>query len=371
MMKILFLCTTDSMIWNFMVSHIKRLEQEGCTVECATSITGPYFKELQNNGLTMHEIPFKRSPYDLQNIKAYKLLRKLVKGGSYDVIFCHEPVGGAFGRIVGKAAGCKVIYMAHGFHFYKGAPLFNNIIYYTIERVLSWRTDLLITINKEDFAASQSFHAKQTLLLNGIGVDTKKFSAFEAHFFEENFNLPEGSVKLLSVGELIGRKNHATIIEAMKSFKGKDIHYFIAGEGELREKLKSRVSDYGLQNQVHFLGFCRNISELCNSCDIFVFPSVQEGLSIALMEAMSCGKPIVASNIRGNVDLIANKNGGYLIDTYDVQGYVDAIQKIIDHPELKTFMCKINQSTVLNYDIKTIENKLVDILLKKENYVLV
>lgn len=361
----LVLCTTDSMIWNFLVPHIKRFEREGCIVHCAASVTGSYFEELQNMGLIMHEIPFKRSPYHLQNFKAYKLLCSLVKMEEYDMIFCHEPVGGAFGRIVGRKFGCKVVYMAHGFHFYKGAPIINNMVYFPVEKFLSRWTDLLITINHEDYEASKKFNAKNILHVNGIGVDTSRFQAREAHYFEKHFNLSKDSIKLLSVGELIERKNHVTIIETMKSFRNQNVHYFIAGEGELMDVLKHRVLEYGLEHQIHFLGFCRNISELCNSCDIFVFPSLQEGLSLALMEAMSCEKAVIASRIRGNIDLIEDKKGGLLIDTYNVSAYKEAICTLINNKKMETEMGIVNKNNVLKYDIKAIEEILVNNLLKK------
>ena len=171
------------MIWTFMINHIKCLESEGYIVECASSETGFYFKELQNKGICMHKISFERNPFSFNNIKAYFELNKLFKKNNYDIVFCHEPVGGAFGRIVGKKYGCKVIYMAHGFHFYKGAPTINTL-YYLVEKSLSRRTDLLITINQEDFLASQKFYAGNNVLVNGIGVDTKKFLKADSDFLK-------------------------------------------------------------------------------------------------------------------------------------------------------------------------------------------
>lgn len=362
MKNILFLCTTDSMIWNFLVEHIKRLETEGCTVECAASETGFYFKELRQKGITMHRIPFERSPYSARNIKAYKELCKLVSQNKYDIIFCHEPVGGAFGRIVGKKYGCKVVYMAHGFHFYKGAPA-TTTIYYLVEKKLSRKTDLLITINREDFEASQKFHATKIALVNGIGVDTNKFVKKDSDYLRRELHLKDDSLILLSVGELIPRKNHLTVIKSLVNFKNVDVHYFIAGEGELESRLKCEVEELGLKDQVHFLGFCRNVNELCNSCDIFIMPSVHEGLSLALMEAMACGKPVIASKIRGNVDLIEDTKGGLLVDTYDEVGYYKAIDRLWRSSDLMASMSRVNLENIKKYDISVIKEELVELLL--------
>lgn len=353
-MKILILCTTDSMIWSFLIPHIYELSAQGCIVECAASETGNSFNELTNTGITIHKISCCRNPYSLRNAIAYKQLKKLVKTRHYDIIFCHEPVGGVLGRIVGKSLGCKVAYMAHGFHFFHGAP-YSYKLYYYIEKYLSRYTDLLITINKEDYESSQMFHAHDVAFVNGIGIDISKFQSKESHYLNEKFCLPKNSLKLLSVGELIPRKNHISVIQAMKKFKGQDVHYFIAGDGKLECYLKKYVRRYHLDHQVHFLGFCQNINELCNSCDIFVFPSVQEGLSLALMEAMACGKPIVASKIRGNIDLIQHTAGGLLVDPFDVDGYYTSIKKIAQDPILLCKMGNINKKNIHKYDINIVK----------------
>lgn len=362
MKKVLVVCTTDSMIWNFLVPHIKHMESLGMTVECACSVTGVYFNELkEQHGLILHEIPFHRRPYDFENFKAYKELKQLVVKENFDTIFCHEPVGGAMGRLVGHNTKRKVIYMAHGFHFFIGAPKENWLIYYNVEKFLSKYTDELLVINKEDYDVAKRFNAKEIKLINGIGINTDKFKRFESNYIREHYELTEDSFIMLSVGELIPRKNHEVIIKMMSEMKNSKLHFFIAGEGELTEDLKKMVSEKDLENNVRFLGFCRNISELCNSCDLFIFPSVHEGLSVALMEAMACGKPIIASKIRGNIDLIDEGKGGYLIDTYDVNGYKAAVSKILKNKELLKAFGDYNIEKVKLFDTETVKKQLEEI----------
>lgn len=362
MKKVLIVCTTDSMIWNFLVPHIKHMESIGMTVECACSVTGVYFNELnEQHGLIMHEIHFHRSPYNFENIKAYKELKKLVIDGGFDTIFCHEPVGGAMGRLVGKSTKKKVIYMAHGFHFFDGAPKANWLIYYNVEKFLARYTDELLVINQEDYEAAKKFNVKDVALINGIGINTSKFKRFESNYIKDNFSLNDDDFVMLTVGELIPRKNHETIIKMMVKMMNKNLHFFIAGEGELTNQLKNTVKENGLQNHVHFLGFCRNISELCNSCDLFIFPSVHEGLSVALMEAMACGKPIVASRIRGNVDLIDDGQGGYLVDTFDVGEYAKAVDKLLVNKTLLQNFGDYNIKKVMQFDTETVKEQLAEI----------
>lgn len=363
MNRVLIVCTTDSMIWNFLVPHIKELEKRGYYVECASSITGDFYENLKKiHNVKMNEIPFERSPYKLKNIKAYKKLVSLIKEKQFDTIFCHEPVGGAMGRLTGHHCGCKIIYMAHGFHFYKGAPK-SRTIYYVVEKFLSRLTDTLITINQEDYEASLKFHAKRNEKINGIGVDTSKFKKNTEYkgYLKTEFNLPDEAVTILSVGELIPRKNHAVIIKALAKLHNPNLYYFVAGDGEIKGELDNLISELGLEKNVFLLGYRSDISRLCNSADIFALPSVHEGLSVALMEAMGCGMPVVASRIRGNVDLIDEGKGGYMCDTYDVHQYANSIQKLLEIEKQKLFG-NYNIIKIKEYDISAIKTELLKII---------
>ncbi len=355
--RILIVCTTDSMIWNFLVPHIKQLENDGCYVECACSITGDFFKNLIDMyDIKMNEIPFERSPYNKKNFSAYKALCKLIKEKNFDTIYCHEPVGGALGRLAGHASKCNVIYIAHGFHFFKGAPLVNKYLYYCIEKFLSRYTDVLVTINEEDYRASQKFYAKKTYKINGIGIDTQKFSKVpNSDELRKILELEKEDFILLSVGELSKRKNHSIIIDALKKIDNLRIHYVIVGDGELHNYLKEKIKDSNLENQVHLIGYRTDVYKLCNSADVFIMPSLQEGLSVALMEAMASGLPCVASKIRGNVDLIEEGKGGFLCAPDDVSGFAEAINKIATDEELRKNMQEYNKEAIKKFDISVVK----------------
>lgn len=364
MKRILVVCTTDSMIWNFLVPHIKELEKNGYYVECACSVTGNFYNNLvEKFGIKMNEIPFERSPYNFKNILAYKKLCKLIKEKDFDTVFCHEPVGGAMGRIAGHRYKCKVIYMAHGFHFFKGAPK-SRIIYYWIEKLLSNYTDVLITINREDYEAALKFKAKKCYKVNGIGVDTSKFYKDDTlqNYLNKEFKLQDDVIKLLSVGELIPRKNHEVIIRALSKINNPKVYYFIAGDGELKTELEVLIKTLNLEKNVFLLGYRTDIRQLCNSSDIFVMPSIHEGLSVALMEAMGCGKAIIASRIRGNIDLIDHGKGGYLCNTDDIDMYVKAIDKLVLSSDKRKQFGVYNQKVVKQFDVLPVKRQLIQIL---------
>lgn len=364
MKRILIVCTTDSMIWNFLIPHIKEMEKKGYYVECASSITGDFYNKLiEECDIKMNEIPFERSPYNLKNFKAYGKLCQLVRSKNFDTVFCHEPVGGAMGRLVGHRCKCKVIYMAHGFHFFKGAPK-SRIIYYWVEKVLSYYTDVLITINQEDYNAALKFKEKKCYKINGIGVNTSKFCEDDnlKYYLNKEFNLPSDAIKVLSVGELIPRKNHEVVIRAIGKIKNPKVYYFIAGDGELKEELEKLINTLNLGKNVFLLGYRTDIRQLCNSSDIFAMPSVHEGLSVALMEAMGCGKAIVGSKIRGNVDLIEQGKGGYLCPTTDTDMFARAIEKLVMSTSLRKKFGIYNQKVVKKFDIVSVKEQLMQII---------
>lgn len=358
--RVLVVCTTDSMIWNFLIPHIKELENTGCYVECASSITGNFFDNLiKEHNIKMNEIPFERSPYNRKNIQAYRKLCKLVKEKRFDTIYCHEPVGGAVGRLVGKQCKCKVIYIAHGFHFYKGAPFINRTVYYWAEKFLSRYTDALVTMNEEDYQSSLRFHAKKMYKINGIGIDTDKFLRIDnCDDLRIELSLKADDYILFSVGELIERKNHIVVIEALKMLNNPHIHYVVAGEGNLFDFLKEKIIKLNLEKQVHLLGYRTDINRLCNASNVFVMPSLQEGLSVALMEAMACGKPVIASKIRGNIDLIDDGMGGVLVNATNADDYSEAILKCYNAPSETEKYGQYNTEKIKEFDIKKVKEQL-------------
>ena len=236
-----------------------------------------------------------------------------------------------------RKKGTKVIYTAHGFHFFKGAPLINWILFYPVEKFCARFTDVLITINQEDYKRAQKFKAGKVEYIPGVGIDTKKFSevVVDKSAKRKELGVPVDAFLVLSVGELNKNKNHDTVIKAIAKLNNPNVYYVICGQGTLENYLKDLINELGLEKQVKLLGYRRDIAEISKTSDIFVFPSFREGLSVALMEAMALGLPVVCSKIRGNVDLIEDGKGGYLVEPDDVEGFINAIRRIINENRLK------------------------------------
>jgi len=288
------------------------------------------------------DIPFERMPWKKGNLKAYRMLKKVIDEGNYDIIHCHTPVGALLTRLAAASArkkGTKVIYTAHGFHFFKGAPLKFWLLFYPPEWLLAPLTDVLITINKEDHAlALKKMRAKRIEYVPGVGVDTSRFLCPGLNRAEKRRSLGFGEEDylILTVAEMTANKNHITALRAMAAMKDREeyshIHYLIVGRGAEWESLERSAQELGISGHVHFLGYRTDVSELCRSSDLFLFIPFREGLSLALMEAMSSELPIVCSRIRGNTDLIDQDVSGLFVPS-DPEQVAEAVLKLYHDPE--------------------------------------
>ena len=284
---------------------------------------------------------------------------------SIETIQCNTPIGGVLGRICGKKYGKRVIYMAHGFHFYKGAPLLNRTLFKYIEKKLAHKTDCLITINQEDFETAQSFKLCEdgkVFKVNGVGVYLNSFDniSFERKVKRKELGLPEESIIGIVVGDLNKNKNVETIIRALP-LTYDNVHIVICGFGPLEKKLKALSIETNVSERCHFLGYRSDIKELYLASDMFIFATQREGLPRSTMEAMLAGLPCVVSEIRGNVDLIDDKKGGVLVPPKDSHAFADAINLLASHPELRTEYGKYNQVRIKQFDIEIVKQQMLAI----------
>ncbi len=340
--RVLMAATVPSMIGQFNMNNIKIIQELGYVVDVASDFTDESVwprerverlkSDLDAMGVECIQIDFSRSPFAIgRHIKAYKDAVELVKVREYSFIHTHTPIASAILRLVAHKTKTKIIYTAHGFHFFTGAPFKNWMVFYPLEKYLSKYTDVLITINKEDYErASKGFSAGRTVYVPGIGVDVKKFQGgYSRESVRASLGIPESAKLLISIGELSHRKNHSVVINALEQVD-KEFYYIIVGKGELRGELESLIESKGLSERVKLLGFRTDTSELLQASDIFVFPSLQEGLPVALMEAMASGLPCIVSKIRGNVDLIDESTGRVIDNT--VEAWAEALNGVDGMP---------------------------------------
>ncbi|WP_161879559.1 glycosyltransferase family 4 protein [Alkalibacterium sp. MB6] len=364
-MKILYVTTISNTVNTFLIPHIKMLIDEGHQIDVAFNIEQEVKSEIYEMGCKLHQLPLQRTPLKKDNLRAFKMLKNIISIEGYDLVHTHTPVASAIVRLAcRKLSNVKVLYTAHGFHFYKGAPLINWLVYYPVEKWLARYTDTLIAINKEDYERAKSkFSAKRVLYIPGVGIDLEKCNTVELDrdLKRSELGLPEDALVVLSVGELNKNKNHEVVIRAIWKIDNPNIHYIICGQGQLDGHLRNLSKELGIENQVHLLGFRKDIPEICKITDLFAFPSYREGLSVALMEAMANGLPVVCSNIRGNSDLIESRKGGYLVEPTDVEGFTKYINQLITDGELRSEFGKFNHKKIEDYSIDNVLNEMEEI----------
>lgn len=310
MPRILYVATVvKTHIMEFHIPYLKMLKEMGW--ETAVAARNDYDDPAEcviPYCDTYYDIPFERNPFKPGNIKAYKELKKVIDEGEYDIIHCHTPVGAMLTRLAAGDArkkGSKVFYTAHGFHFYKGASLVNWLLFYPGERLLARKTDVLITITKEDYRRAQAFKAGAVKYIPGIGVDLNRFkkgSKEETVALRTELGIPTNATVFLSVGEVNTNKNHRTVIQALPSFP--DAWYVLCGRGPLIDEHRKLAESLGVSDRVIMTGYRTDVVDFYSMADIFVFPSFREGLPVALMEAMATGLICVASRNRGTDDLL-------------------------------------------------------------------
>lgn len=367
MAKRILITSTDLMMVQFLVPHVINLSENGFHVEIACSNVGGRVEEirskLKNYVKKIHIVRLKRSPIAPINFLGYQDMKQIINSGHFNLIWTNEPVMGVVTRLAARTArknGTKVMYMTHGFHFFKGAPKKNWLIFYNIEHWASRLCDVITTINREDYKRAKKMHAPVVRYIHGIGINPERLSKVDKRSdIRQELQLNKDAFLCISVGELNENKNHQVVIKALGQLKDPDIHYIICGKGDQLENLKNLAKEQGVQNNIHFLGYRMDVLDICSQSDLFVFSSHREGLPIAPLEAMYCGLPLITSNIRGLVDYMKEGKTGYLIDPDDVNSFALKIRKLKDDPQLREEIGNNNKKAVLPF---LLDNSKIEVL---------
>lgn len=368
--KRILITSTDLMMIQFLVPHVQNLAEHGYEVEIACSDVGGRMEEvknkLENYVKAVHVVRLVRSPVTFINLKGYRDMKKVIHSGNYDIIWTNEPVMGVVTRLAAKKArkqGTKVLYMVHGFHFYKGAPLLSWMMYYPIERMASRFCDEIVTINKEDYKRAKNFPVPEVRYIHGIGIDMSRLRSAEHRCdVRKELGLQSESFLVLSVGELLPRKNQQIIIKALGKLKDQNIHYILCGKGKKRKELDDLAKKHGIEKQIHFLGYRKDVADIYGQADLLALPSRREGLGLAGLEGMYCGLPLVSSNINGIRDYMENGKTGFIYDPDDVAGFAHGILKMKRNPDLRKACGKHNRKVVIPFCIENSKQEVLKLI---------
>lgn len=302
----------------------------------------------------------------IDNWKAYINLCKYLKSNpNIGIIHCNTPIGGLVGRLAGKKFNKKVIYTAHGFHFFQGSSFLSQTVLKWIEKYLAKLTDIIITINEEDFQAANLFKLKaegKVYQVPGVGIDTYSYkNPLNRIVLRKSLNLSDEDFVCICMGDIVKRKNYKTSIESIAYANNKKVQFVICGIGPEEKKLKELARQLQIEDQIHFLGFRKDIKDLLYASDCFLFSSLQEGLPRSTMEAMAAGLPCIVSDIRGNKDLIENNKGGFLVPPTSAPAFAEAILRLMNTPNLCKEMSTWNLNRIKDFSIDKVENKMLKI----------
>ncbi|MBP3608727.1 MAG: glycosyltransferase family 4 protein [Lachnospiraceae bacterium] len=346
MKKALIVTHVSGFVPQFEMNNVRILQEMGYEVHYASNFHNVSYgtdnHRLDGTGIVRHQVDFARSPFEFKNNRrALRQLKQVMREQHYDVVHCHTPVGATYARLAAREHRKKrtrVIYTAHGFHFYKGAPLKFWLVSYPMEWLLAHVTDTLITINEEDFQNAKKFRLGkrngrpgQVYKINSVGIDLKKYKSDKLYMrqkIRQELEIPMEAFVLVSVGELNWNKNHAVVLEALGRWKESSIYYIICGEGIEKESLKQQAERLGIGKQLCLTGFREDIPEILKAADAMAFPSLREGLGMVAVEALASGLPVVASDNRGTREYMQDGSNGYVVWNNAAEDMAVAIQKL-------------------------------------------
>lgn len=363
--KVLLTATVQSHICQFHKALVQVLHEHGCEVHVAARNN-----LAEKNGLKLdfvekvYDVPFSRSPKSTDNIKAYKQLKKIIDAGQYDVIHCNTPMGGIVTRLAAQKArkrGTELIYTAHGFHFYQGAPKKNWMVFYPIEKIFSHLTDKIITITQEDYElAKKKFHCN-VYRIHGVGVDEKRYypvDQVEKSALRKELGYTDDEKLILCIGELLPNKNQGMAIRMMKELI-KDIpeaKLLLAGNGSEKKHLESLIEELDLQEHVEMLGYCTYLEKYQRIVDVAVACSKREGLPLNVVESMLSKTPVVVSKNRGHRELVCHGKNGFLVE--DEKLMKEKVFEILTNDKSRDVMIENAYQKAVNYTFSSVKTEL-------------
>lgn len=367
------MATVQSHICQFHKPLVKMLHEYGCEVHVAARNN-----LAEKNGLQLDfvekvfDIPFERSPFNKRNLAAYKQLKAIIEGGNYDVVHTNTPVGGIVGRLAARKArkkGCRVFYTAHGFHFFKGGPKKNWLVYYPIEKFMCRFTDELITITEEDYDLAKREFSVSASHIHGIGASSEKYSVpteAEVTMLRQELGIAPNRKVVICTGELNANKNQITAIRAMKKVADQmpEALLLLAGNGATHGELQAAIDELALQDNAVLLGYHTDLERYVKASDLVLSCSKREGLPLNIIEGQLCKKPVVASVNRGHKELIRNNENGYLLDALDIDGFAEKIAVLLKDSRIAAAFAEAGLCSAQRYTAAAVKNELEEIYRK-------
>ena len=367
MKKVLIITAISGFLPQFEKNNVKLLHEAGCEIHYASNFKNPIYtfneEDLKAQGIRLHQIDVAKSPFKFgTNLRAVRQLLRIIRENDIEIIHCHNPMGGVAGRVAAGLSKRKpyVIYTAHGFHFYHGAPKKNWLLFYPVEWLLARMTDILVTINREDYERAKRLPLKAggaVFQIHSVGVDKERFlpkkEINEAK--RRELHVPADAFHIVTAAELNKNKNQKVIIEAINTLPQEDIYYSICGKGQEETFLRKLVKEKGLENRIRFLGFRTDMQEILQTADCFAFPSYREGLGVAAVEALLCNVVLVASDNRGTREYAVKGKNAFVCKADSIPEFAQAIGTLYKDKELRAKMSQTGRTSAMEFTVGEVE----------------
>lgn len=364
MKKILFAASTISHIRNFHLPYLQEFHNRGYEVWVAanSSESVPYADHVV-------ALPLAKSLLSFQNIKAIFLARRLLKEQKFDIISTHTTLASAVVRaaILMVHKKPKVFCTIHGYLFHENDGL-KKWIYLLPEKICARVTNVLMVMNHEDYdiAERHQLYKEKLAYINGMGIDLEKFKPAtqeERSSIRKRMGTPEDDFLFVYAAEFSKRKNQAFLIRSFAEVcqEYPKLKLLLAGKGALLEECKELVRQLHKEDQICFLGYVSDMRELYVACDVCVSTSLIEGLPFNILEAMACGLPVIASDIKGHRELMKEGKTGLLYKNNDSEELQKTIKFMYGQQNFKVKSAKAIHEKLISYELIRVSKKIMEI----------
>lgn len=363
--KVLYVASTFGHLASFHQPYLAWFQQQGWTVHAAAGgepCTLPGVSRCI-------PLPFEKSMFSPKNLAAARELRRLIRTEHYRLLSLHTSLAAYFARLaLLPPAGHRPVVMntVHGYLFDRDTPRAKRMLLLGAERMTAPVTDWLLTMNRQDTGIARRYGlGKNIVPTGGMGADLARFrppARSEREEARARLGLRPTDVAMVYAAEFSGRKNQAMLIEAMRGLPENTV-LLLPGRGDLREDCRHLAARAGVSGRVHFPGFVRDMETYYHAADLCVSASRIEGLPFNVMEAMACGLPVVASDVKGHQDLVRNGENGLLYPYGDGKAFTAAVKRLLE-PEPRRSMGEDAHRTVQQFGIRTVFPELTAIYEK-------
>lgn len=336
---------------------VKGLSVESNMADDETRAVEEMVREAEREGIRIITVPgLVRRIHLFYDLKAFFALIKILRYEHPDIVHTHTSKAGIMGRWAAFLTGIPVIiHTPHGHVFWGYFGRCKTLFYIILEKLTACITDKIIALTEQEKKDHLHFliasEDKFSVVHSGINLDRFSNLSVDPAVMKRELEIPEGNLVVGTAGRLTPVKGQRYLIEAARKIVDvkPDTTFVFLGDGELLNELKNMAFRLGIRENVKFLGWRPDVAEVMSTFDIFVLPSLNEGMGRVLVEAMAMGKPIVASDVGGIADLVVDGKNGFLVPAADVEIMVVRINDLLESAEKRKKMGENGKSRAANY----------------------